>query len=391
MSHRLISLSADLRQLRDEGYEVEIRSGHLLIGHVPFLNSAGEVAYGTLVSTLALAGDVTEVPNDHVARFAGGIPCGADLAKAIIDQSPYTSVDGMPTSCTFSRKPLNGQPYRDYHHKMTTYIAIISRPALEKDPKATARTFRVMPDEDPGSVFMYVDTATSRAGIDAAASKLDGLKIAIAGVGGTGSYILDFVAKTRVAEIHLYDGDLFLQHNAFRSPGAVSVEDLQQPRTKVEHHAATYALQRRGVIPHPYPLGESNIDELRGMNFVFVAVDSAPAKALIMRKLVEFGVPFVDVGMGLIEAEGSIRGLLRATTGTPAYNEHLQRRVSSGDAGGDDVYSQNIQLAELNGLNASLAVVKWKKYYGFYEDEECEHHCVYGVGGNYLANEDYAA
>jgi hypothetical protein len=391
MSHRLISRSSDLKQLRDEGYEVEIRSGHLLVGHVPFLNDAGEVAYGTLVSTLTLAGDVTEVPSDHVARFAGGIPCGGDLAKAIIDHTPDTGVEGMPTSCTFSRKPLGGQPYRDYHHKMTTYIAIISQPALDQDPNATALTFRVMPDEDEESVFTYIDTATSRAGIDGIAAKLDGLKIAIVGLGGTGSYILDFVAKTRVAEIHLYDGDLFLQHNAFRSPGAASIEDLEQRRSKVEHHAATYARQRRGVIPHPYSLDESNVEELRDMSFVFIAADSSSAKASIIGKLIEYGIPFVDVGMGLIEVDSSIRGLLRATTGTPAYNGHLQRRISSGDAGGDDLYSQNIQLAELNGLNASLAVVKWKKYFGFYADEEREHHCVYGVGGNYLTSEDHSA
>jgi hypothetical protein len=297
----------------------------------------------------------------------------------------------MPTSCTFSRKPLGGQPYRDYHHKMTTYIAIISQPALDQDPNATALTFRVMPDEDEESVFTYIDTATSRAGIDGIAAKLDGLKIAIVGLGGTGSYILDFVAKTRVAEIHLYDGDLFLQHNAFRSPGAASIEDLEQRRSKVEHHAATYARQRRGVIPHPYSLDESNVEELRDMSFVFIAADSSSAKASIIGKLIEYGIPFVDVGMGLIEVDSSIRGLLRATTGTPAYNGHLQRRISSGDAGGDDLYSQNIQLAELNGLNASLAVVKWKKYFGFYADEEREHHCVYGVGGNYLTSEDHSA
>jgi tRNA A37 threonylcarbamoyladenosine dehydratase len=47
-------------------------------------------------------------------------------------------------------------------------------------------------------------------------------------MGGTGSYILDLVAKTAVMEIHLFDGDDFNQHNAFRAPGAASLEDLEK-------------------------------------------------------------------------------------------------------------------------------------------------------------------
>ncbi|MCK7468899.1 MAG: hypothetical protein MZU91_12765 [Desulfosudis oleivorans] len=44
MSHELISRSADLRQLQDEGYEVEVRSNHLLIHSVPYLNSRASSA-----------------------------------------------------------------------------------------------------------------------------------------------------------------------------------------------------------------------------------------------------------------------------------------------------------------------------------------------------------
>lgn len=50
MSRRLISRSPDLRLLLDEGYEVEIRGGYLLVHHVPYVTVAKEVAYGTLVS-----------------------------------------------------------------------------------------------------------------------------------------------------------------------------------------------------------------------------------------------------------------------------------------------------------------------------------------------------
>ena len=41
------------------------------------------------------------------------------------------------------------------------------------------------------------------------------------------------------------------------------------------------------------------------------------------------------------------------------------------------MYSHNIQIAELNALNAALAVIKWKKLAGFYVDLEGEHFTVY--------------
>ncbi|MGY2747872.1 hypothetical protein ACVWZ8_005054 [Arthrobacter sp. UYCu723] len=44
---------------------------------------------------------------------------------------------------------------------------------------------------------------------------------------GTGSYILDQIAKTWVDRIILVDGDEFENHNAFRAPGAAALETLQ--------------------------------------------------------------------------------------------------------------------------------------------------------------------
>lgn len=396
MSQRLISRSPDLQRLQNEGYEVSIRGGKLLIGHVPYRNAGGEVAYGTLVSDLQLqAADTTAQPTDHVARFIGGIPHGADGArmdKLVIDEAPQQIVEGLTTNCTFSQKPLGGVPYTDYYEKMTTYLGLIQAPALALDPEATAITHPVVTDDEDGSVFNYIDTASSRAGISVATDKLKVAKIAIIGLGGSGSYILDFLAKTPIAEIHLYDKDGFYQHNAFRSPGAPSVTDLERKLSKVEHFAQLYAGMRSRIVAHDCFIDETNVEELRGMTFVFIAADSGSAKKLISTKLVEFGVPFIDVGMGLWERDGRIGGNIRTTTGTAAKNDHLQRRLSSGgEADGDDVYAQNIQIAELNALNAAFAVIKWKQIVGFYSDTEHEHNLTYVLGGSRLLRDEEAA
>ena len=62
MSQRLISLNDDLRRLRDDGYEVAVVAGHLVVSHVPYVDAARQVRYGTVVSALELSGDVTVKP-----------------------------------------------------------------------------------------------------------------------------------------------------------------------------------------------------------------------------------------------------------------------------------------------------------------------------------------
>ena len=56
----------------------------------------------------------------------------------------------------------------------------------------------------------------------------------------------------------------------------------------------------------------------------------------------------------------------------------------------DNDYAHNIQIADLNALNAALAVIRWKKLCGFYTDQEHEHSSTYMVGGNHIVNDDRA-
>ena len=46
--------------------------------------------------------------------------------------------------------------------------------------------------------------------------------MAIIGLGGTGSYILDFIARTHLERIALFDDDKVHVHTIFRIPGIYS-------------------------------------------------------------------------------------------------------------------------------------------------------------------------
>lgn len=392
MSQRPINRSRDLRDLRDEGYDLEVRSGCLLVKDVPYLNSRKEIKRGILVIKLVLADDQTGNPDTHVAYFAGEYPCtedGSAIEKIRAGSGVQSLAQGVTIEHMFSAKPKPYDAYPDYRAQVTTYVAILSGPAQRIDPNVTAKTHPlIVPDADDDEPFNYIDTASSRAGIVAATRKLSLCKIAIVGLGGTGSYVLDMVAKTPVSQIHLYDGDTFFQHNAFRSPGAPSGADLSAKQPKTTYFRSLYAKMHRGIIDHPVYLDASNVEELRGVDFVFVCLDKNRPKKLIVEKFEEFNVPFTDVGMGIQFDGDSLGGILRVTTSTAQKRDHFRGRVSFEDAPGDDDYNRNIQIADLNALNAALAVIRWKKLFGFYRDLKSEHQSQFSIDTNLLVNED---
>jgi hypothetical protein len=67
-----------------------------------------------------------------------------------------------------------------------------------------------------------------------------------------------------------------------------------------------------------YYINDTNADELLGFDFVFLSLDKGSTKRSLVAKLEQSSSPFVDVGMGVEEHDGSLSGLLRITTCTPA-------------------------------------------------------------------------
>jgi hypothetical protein len=390
MSRQPIALSPDLQRLQNEGYDIDIRGGYLLVRDVPYVGADRTVRLGILISELNLSGNKTNKPGNHVAYWTGEHPCHSDGRKitAIENPSgPQNFYEGVQADFTFSAKA----DYRDYYHKITSYIARITGEATKLDPKADARTFPAIPTDEEKSPFRYVDTASSRAGIGAINSKVAGLKIGIAGQGGTGAYILDLVVKTEVAEIHIFDGDVFSQHNAFRAPGAPSLEELQAKPQKVHRLESIYSNMHTGIIVHDVFLDETNVGLLDGLDFVFICLDRGPIKQTVVERLVANGTPFVEVGMGVVVTDGKLGGIIRTVTSTPQTHEAAAPHISYADEDGNgNEYATNIQIAELNSLNAALAVIQWKKLFGVYHDLRNAVYTGYALPSGEIINEGAA-
>lgn len=392
-----ISRSPDLAKLEAEGFRLRIVHGdayHLLVEGIPSVTSKREVASGTLYCPLVVdpAGKAQNPCSNHQCWWIGERPCdstGQVMSEMISSDAAEDKGDGIKTTVAFSRKRVDKTDYADYYEKIWAYVRMIWHEARVIDPQCDPRSAKPVPAvvDAQARIFRYPDMATTRAGIGAATARLLTDRVAIIGLGGTGSYILDLLAKTPISQIHIFDGDKFFLHNAFRAPGAPLESDFTEPK-KVDWFGAIYDRMHMGIVRHPHHVLAEHLPGFAVFDFVFVAIDDADARKVILEGLIALQVPFIDVGIDVaLNEAASLRGTCRFTAGTPARHDHVRDVVSFAKAPDNDDY-RNIQVADLNMLNAAMAVTKWKKLRGFYADDMREHHSLYTTATHGLTKED---
>ncbi len=398
LSSAATSRSADLIRLHEAGYEVSIRKGHLILSDVPYRTASGTVERGIITCALQTVDGITVQPDNHQVYLQGSMPHdenGQSLeVKIVAEVRTHELLPGLAVDFHLSHKPEeNGTPrnYHDYFEKFSWYAEILERGARSIDPDATAKTHATDGINHDYSVFHYPDTASARAGITDINEKLVLGRVAIVGLGGTGSYILDSIAKTPVGEIHLFDGDILEDHNAFRAPGAVSREDLAAHQTKVNYFKSMYSRMRDGIEAHEVFVDGSNTELLADMDYVFLAMDGGPDEKDVATKLISWEIPFASVGMGVSRGDDGLTGMLRTTSSSPDAPADPERLGATAEADPDDEYASNIQIAELNMWNAVQAVVKWKKHFGFYADETGEGRSLVVIQKNKVFNKVFGA
>lgn len=397
----LVSRNDDLKRLVEKGYAVGFDSGHLVVRDVPYLDNQKKLQIGAFVTKLEFIDKTQVKQQDHQVFFCGGVPHD-------VDGAPIRNLGGGPVQValkdpalvvqrSFSNKPLlangahdpNGFP--NFFAKIESYIAVISGPAKQLYPGANPLTFKVDEEVTTGSVFKFHDTLTSRAEIGDLAKKLGEDVVAIIGLGGTGAYLLDFMVKAPVKEVRGFDRDAFHVHNAYRSPGRL-LDDGELAKAKAEVYAQRYANFREGLRVEAKYIDASSETELEGVTFAFVCVDKGSARKEIFDILLAKKIPFIDVGMGLNRKRGPLAGMVRVTYYPSDKGEEIRARNHAEQADApDDEYRANIQISELNALNAALAVLRYKQVRGFYVDDGDLVHSLFDVTDFKLQGETLAA
>jgi hypothetical protein len=391
MFQTLVSHNADLRRLVEKGYAVAFDTNCLVVRDIPYLDADGALQTGAFVTKLVFIDQDHVRQDDHQVYFAGSAPHGLD-GKPIPNLAGGTYQLALSDACkdvvvqrSFSNKPKATGRFPDFFHKIESYVAIISGPAIEKHG-ANPFTFRVVEQAPPDSIFKFHDTLTSRAEITDLVGRFKEDIIAVIGLGGTGSYVLDFIVKTPVREIRSFDLDPYYVHNAFRSPGRVVAEEFGQPKAAV--YQSRYENFRHGLSIEPRFIDAQSVNELDGVTFAFVCVDKGSARAGIFDALMAKKIPFIDVGMGLNRKHGALNGMLRVTcfSAEDAQAVRDKQLVELVDRP-EDIYRANIQIAELNALNACLAVIRFKQLRGFYLEDEPLYNLLFGIGDMKIGSE----
>lgn len=394
MSQELICHNPELQRLQSEGFEIEVRGGLLIVHHIPYLNCKTEMLSGTLAMALNTSGNTVVRPHDHTAYWIGQQPCNSDgsiVPSLVNGPRRYNLGRGLISDYYLSCYPDSTSGYKNYYDKVMVYYNTISAAALNYDKYKFLQLKGSGKVRSAGSVWRYDDTNASRAGIIGINERMLGYKVAIIGLGGTGGYLLDYLAKTEVAEIHLYDEDVFNTHNAFRAPGAPSVEQLNSQPFKVDYFGEIYGRMHTGIIPHLIRITKDNISELDDKDMVFICIDNPSVRNFISTYLADHNLSFIDSGMGLECSNDRLSGLVRVTEGFYGHYNHLKDAYGESVTDGEeDMYKSNIQIAELNSLAAALSIIQWKKMLGVYNDySDGSMNFIYSVSGNSITHQKY--
>lgn len=362
------------------GFTVEIESEVVRAVGVPCLLKGGVVGTCTIETSFdATSGKPTKT-------IGGDVHCASVSTNQHIDGCVYNADgtlignhiggDGKSWSNFSIKKGAQGKPQEDQS----------ARELVHRYAKQTVGAVRAAGHSFPATPtvvgpFSIPHTFEARAGVASVQDRIRGQSVAIFGLGGTGSYVLDLVAKSPVKEIHLFDADIVRWHNLFRAPSAPTPDEIEAIREgdllKVHYYASKYAPLRDGIYPHPVQVdGTSMWREFlstRPIDFAFVCIDQlldcdSPRQDAVYRALSEEKTPFIDSGVSITVDGDAIRGAV-TTSCFEGGSLEWERGVPNPRVTGDLPGYRNVQLPEVNALAASLAVMEWRRRTGQYVSE----------------------
>lgn len=299
----------------------------------------------------------TDPEIDGLVYGANGSPIGNCIDT---DQKSWSDI-------SIKKVPLNA-PVKDESAE-----EVVHRYAKQIVGAVTAAGESTWDDDAVPSPFKIPNTFETRAALAPIQDRARRQSVAIIGLGGTGSYVLDLISKAPVSEIHLIDDDVIKWHNLFRAPGAPTAEEVESLRAgeqrKVDYHSTKQESFREGMQPHSVQVNGTEMwrDFLAAhpVDFAFVCIDQAANEDSsrqdgVYQALAETGVPFIDSGVSISVEGGAIRGVVR-TSFNGRGSDHWKPAIPNAKVAGAVQGYRNVQLPEVNALAASLAVMEWRR------------------------------
>jgi len=232
------------------------------------------------------------------------------------------------------------------------------------------RTVRYPSDEGAVQEDLY-DRQVRAFGI-AGQQALSRVRVAVVGLGGTGSVVAQQLAHLGVKRFVLIDPDLVEPTNLNRLVGS-SVADVGSPKVSVAaRHIKTINTQAEceeivGDITYPDVAAH-----LTSVDFIFGCTDSMASRAVMNQLAYQYLVPCIDVGVGIYVDTGKVQYITGRTQmlspGLPCMvctdkldAEQIRRELMTDEERRKDQYIQGEQVPQpavvsLNSTVSSAAV-----------------------------------
>ncbi len=353
-------------------FAVRVDSDVVLAVRVPCLLADGVVGTCTIEKSYDPA---SGKPNDRIGGAVHAVRITADEehdgrvyhANGNPIES-YIDGDGKTWSNISIRKGSHNSPEED-----VSASDLIHRYAKQIVGAVSAAGYSETASLGSRGPFKIPNTFEARAAIGPVQDRIRDQRTAIIGLGGTGAYVLDLIAKTPVAEIHLFDSDNVDWHNFMRAPGAPTAEEIKSRHKgrlrKVDYYHSKYASLRKGIHPHAVRVDSPSMFaeflSAHPVDYAFVCIDQltagdSPRQDVVYSALSEAGVPFIDSGVSITLDNCAVRGVVTTSAyaaGSLAWKDAIPNARVEGNVPG----YRNVQLPEVNALAAALAVMEWRR------------------------------
>ena len=354
------------------GFTVAVETDVVRAIAVPCLLAGGVVGTCTIEKSYDPA---SGKPNDRIGGAGHGVLITADEEHdGLVYHADGTLIgnyidgDGKTWSTISIKKGRQDSPEED-----GSASALIHRYAKQVVGAVSAAGYSETASLAKRGPFKIPNTFEARAALGPIQDRIREQRIAVIGLGGTGAYVLDLMAKTPVPEIHLLDADEVEWHTFMRAPGAPTTEEIESLRnslpTKVAYYHSKYASLREGIYPHVVRIDNSTVLaeflSIHPLDFAFVCIDQkkdsdSPRQDVVYEALSEAAIPFIDSGVSITLEGARVRGAV-TTSFYAAGSEEWRQAIPNARVEGNVPGYRNVQLPEVNALAASLAVMEWRR------------------------------
>jgi molybdopterin-synthase adenylyltransferase len=232
-------------------------------------------------------------------------------------------------------------------------------------------------DEDAGSTSEVFDRQVRAFG-PAGQRTIGSIRVAIVGLGGTGSIVAEQLAHLGVRSFILIDPDKVESTNLNRLVGA-SPKDVGVSKVDVAARLIATAAPDAAVVPVQGDIIRARTAlALRDADLIFGCTDSHGSRAVLQQIAYQYLIPCIDLGATIIADGASVSGVFgRVQLLAPGYGcltcsnlldpEEVRRDMMTAFERKLDPYIQGIRepapsVISLNGTIASLAVTMFMAY-----------------------------